>query len=76
MQGLPIIWFLQVRGESPFATESLHGPGLATGLLQSCSLPVQKNTQWRWLAQRGASVLCVIWQSPSSLSSAQFCAGL
>ena len=76
MQGMPIIWFLQVREESPFATESLHGSGLAAGLLQSCSFPVQNITQQRWLAQRGASVLCVIWKSPSSLSSARFCMGL
>lgn len=76
MQGLPIIRFLQVRRESPFATESLHGPGLAAGLLESCSFPVQKITQQRWLVQRGASVLCVIWKSPSSFSSTWFCAGL
>lgn len=46
-----------MREESPFATENLHGLGLAAGLAQSCSFAVQKLLQQRWLAQRGASAL-------------------
>lgn len=75
MQGMPIFWFLQVREESPFASESLHGLGLAAGLLQSHSFPVQKIPQWRWLHGVNLCALCYL-EISSSLSSARFCAGL
>lgn len=76
MQGLTILWLLLVKEKSHFVTESLHGPGLAADLLQSCSFPVQKLTQWRWLVWKGTSELCVSWKSPASLSPARSCPGL
>lgn len=54
---MPIVLFLQVREESPFATESLYGLGLAAGLLLSCSFPIQTVTQQRWLVQSGVCAL-------------------
>lgn len=71
MQGMPIILFLQMREESPFALRACMG-----WVLQLIYCRVvhsqfkQSHSRDGWC--RGESVLCIITKS-SSLPSARFC---
>jgi len=79
MRGMPMLWFPQVTAEPPFAPESRHGPGLAAGLLQSCSFPVPSCSNDRAVEVAGAEgslcALCGL-EMPLLPFLARFCAGL